>query len=106
MPAGVWHRASMGCCGSTVDVREVEAPEPMDDESDPGDEGYIASAKMIKLKTEAESMFATVDEGAPPPLDLHVLHPQTIFVADRWERATRSSRGPHASSADGYAVPP
>lgn len=53
----------MGCCGSTVDVREMKRPaDASDDESDAGD---WSGATML-LKAEARRLFAIVDEGACP----------------------------------------
>ena len=57
----------MGCCGSTVDVQEMQASRAAssDEESDGDDmlEDY-SSETTIHLKSEARRMFAMVDEGA------------------------------------------
>eukprot|EP01044_Picomonas_judraskeda_P000327 COSAG03_NODE_14_length_22296_cov_10.813128_17_plen_96_part_00 len=94
----------MGCCGSTVDVREMKRPaDASDDEPDAGD---WSGATML-LKAEARRLFAIVDEGAcpshefDPPASRSSIHDAARrAVAHRLERPARPHRAPQASRVD------
>ena len=89
---------TMGCCGSRVDVRELQRPvESSDDESVVGDQEDVSSEAMIQLKAEARRIFAMGDDGALPSLDCH----PSLAVSQRAELKATQLVGLSRTDASG-----